>query len=74
MIIEVERKGSSYLKRYYNNDPLKMVLEGDGLQWTEERIKSAFNFGRGTEKDLFDHIELNRKYCLFYDTEKQCFI
>lgn len=73
MIIEVCKKGDPYLKQYYNNDPLAMVKAEDGLSWDAERIRSAFNFGHGTEKDLRRYIADNKRFCMFYDTEKGAF-
>jgi hypothetical protein len=73
MIIEVCKKNDPYLKKYYNNDPLAMVKAGDGLLWDNDRIRSAFNFGRGTEKDLYRYMNDNKMFCAFYDTEKRCF-
>ena len=73
MIIEVCKKGDPYLVKHYNNDPLAMVKAGDYLAWTPERIRSAFNFGSGTEKDLRRYIRDNKCFCAFYDTEKCAF-
>ena len=30
--------------------------------WDKDRIKGAFNFGNGTEKDLLQYAENNKKY------------
>ncbi len=30
--------------------------------WDKDRIKGAFNFGNGTEKDLRQYAENNKKY------------
>lgn len=73
VIIEVCKKGDPYLKQYYNNDPLAMVKAGDGLFWDAERIRSAFSFGHGTEKDLKRYMSDNKRFCMFYDTEKCAF-
>ena len=40
-------------------------VQGDYLEWTPERIKRAFNFGNGTEKDLERYIRLNKQFALF---------
>ena len=75
MIIEVCKRGNAYLRQYYHNNPIEMVKAGDGLQWTVERIKSAFKFGHGTTADLRRYIhDNNRVHCLFYDDEKGAFI
>lgn len=73
MIIEVCKKGDPYLKQHYNNDPLVMVKAGDGLFWDDKRIRSAFNFGHGTERDLQRYINDNKHFAAFYDTEKRAF-
>ena len=33
--------------------------------WNDERIKLAFNFGHGTEKDFLHYMLDNMKYCYF---------
>ena len=43
------------------------IKEGYGLEWTPERIKGAFNFGRGTEKDLKEWMERNKTLCYFIE-------
>lgn len=35
--------------------------------WTEERIKGAFSFGNGTEKDLRRYMNDNKQYCIFVE-------
>ena len=75
MIIEVCKRGDAYLRVFYHNNPLEMVQAMDGLQWTPERVKSAFNFGNGTIKDLQRYIrDNNHIHCLYYDLDKECFI
>ena len=74
MIIEVCKKNDPYLKQHYHNNPLEMVQAMDGLLWTPDRIKSAFSFGNGTEKDLREYMDNNRKFCAFYDIDKECFV
>ena len=40
--------------------------------WTPERIKAAFNFGNGTQKDLDRYMKDNQDHCIFKDlTEKE---
>lgn len=73
MIIEVCKKGDPYLVEHYNNNPLDMVKAGDGLIWDADRIRHAFNFGNGTEKDLHRYMTDNKRFCAFYDTEKRAF-
>lgn len=45
----------------------KVIENGFYIDWTPERIKNAFNFGNGTEKDLKKHIENNKCFCLFLE-------
>ena len=45
----------------------KVIENGCFIDWTPERIKSSFNFGNGTEKDLKKHMENNNCFCLFLE-------
>ena len=62
MIIEIDK---GYLNEFYNGDIIKAYQQGDYLEWTLERIKRAFNFGNGTEKDLERYIRLNKQFAIF---------
>ena len=62
MIIEIDK---GYLNEFYNGDIIKAYQQGDCLEWTPERIKRAFNFGNGTEKDLERYIRLNKQFAVF---------
>ena len=62
MIIEIDK---GYLNEFYNGDITKAYQRGDYLEWTPERIKRAFNFGNGTEKDLERYIRLNKQFAIF---------
>ena len=62
MIIEIDK---GYLNEFYNGDITKAYQQGDYLEWTPERIKRAFNFGNGTEKDLEKYIRLNKQFAVF---------
>lgn len=62
MILEI---GKSYVDRFYNGDLKKAVAERDGVEWTQERIKAAFNAGNGTESDLRRYMQANRQYSHF---------
>ncbi|WP_024854745.1 hypothetical protein [Mediterraneibacter gnavus] len=62
MILEI---GKSYLKKIYDGDLKECVKKKDGILWTPERIKNAFAFGNGTEKELKKYMENNRSYCYF---------
>lgn len=48
MIIEVSIQNKSY----YNGGILQAIKDGYFTEWTPERIKKAFNFGNGTQKDF----------------------
>lgn len=62
MIWEIDK---DYLKKVYNNDIEEAIKQGDGLFWTDERIKGAFRRGNGTYADLKRYMENNKKYCIF---------
>lgn len=62
MILEISK---DYLQKFYNSNLKEAIAEKDGVLWTSERIKKAFNFGNGTEKDLKKYIKTNEKYCIF---------
>lgn len=62
MILEI---GKSYVKKFYDGNLQECVQKRDGIDWTQERIKNAFNNGEGTEKDLKRYMENNKKYAYF---------
>ena len=62
MIIEI---GKSYLKENYGGDLQKAIASGDGIPWTQERIKRAFKFGNGTPDDLRQYMTDNAAYSYF---------
>lgn len=62
MFLEI---GKSYVKRFYNGDVSAAVKERDGILWTDERIKAAFNNGNGTKSDLKNHIQNNKAFAYF---------
>ena len=66
MVIEIDKR---FLKEDYNNNIKKCVVAGDFLEWTPEKIKSAFNFNNGTIKDLKRYMRDNKCYCLFLDSD-----
>lgn len=57
--------GKGYLRKEYNNNIKQALLNRDYLVWDKDRIKHAFNFGNGTEKDLKRYVKDNRQYCIF---------
>ncbi len=65
MILEI---GKNYVEKFYNGDLKKAVAEHDGVKWTNERIKKAFNFGNGTIEELKRYIQDNSKYAYFVTT------
>lgn len=64
MILEI---GKSYINKFYNGKLEEAVKNKDGILWTNERIKKAFNNGNGTKKFLKNYIENNKKYCYFVE-------
>ena len=64
MIIEIDK---GYLNEFYNGDIIKAYQQGDYLEWTAEKIKMAFKFGNGTEKDLERYIHLNKQFSIFIE-------
>lgn len=62
MIIEIYKP---YIK--LDGSIEKVIENGFFIEWTPERIKNAFNFGNGTEKDLKKHIQNNKNLCLFLE-------
>jgi hypothetical protein len=64
MILEI---GKSYVNVFYNGNLNEAVKNKDGILWTDERIKKAFNFGNGTKKHLENYINNNKKYCYFVE-------
>lgn len=70
-ILELDRKEA---REIYNNNYKKMISQNDGVLYDDERIKKAFNFGRGTINDLQRYINNNRQYCRYYDIEDKRYI
>lgn len=64
MILEIDR---AELREYYKGNIKRAIAEKGGLLWTPERIKHAFNFGNGTEKDLKRYMKDNNIYCIFVE-------
>lgn len=63
-----------HCKEIYGGSYEKMIEAKDGVLFTEEVVKSTFNFGNGTEKDLKKHIENNRCFCRYFDLDTGKFI
>lgn len=64
MILEI---GKSYIYKFYGGDIAAAVKEKDGILWTNENIKAAFNNGNGTIKNLKNYINNNKKYAFFVE-------
>ena len=62
MIIEIYKP---YIK--LDGSIEKVIENGFFIEWTPERIKNAFNFGNGTEKDFKKYIQNNKNLCLFLE-------
>ena len=43
----------------------KAIAAGAYNIWTPERVKLAFNFGRGTVKDFNRYMQDNKQFCYF---------
>ena len=64
MILET---GKSYISKFYGGDLNAAIKEKDGILWTNEKIKAAFNSGNGTIKELNEHIKNNKKFAYFVE-------
>lgn len=62
MILEI---GKTYIQRHYNGNLKAAVKAKDGILWTDERIKAAFNNNEGSVSNLKEHINNNRPYAHF---------
>jgi hypothetical protein len=62
MIREVNRK---YVKQF--GTAQKAIEEGYYIEWSSERIKNAFNGGKGTPNDLKRYMHDNKRICVFVD-------
>lgn len=62
MILEI---GKTYIQQYYNGNLKAAVNAKDGILWTDERIKAAFNNGNGSTSDLKRYISNNKQYAHF---------
>ena len=43
----------------------KAIAAGAYNIWTPERVKLAFNFGNGSEKDFNRYMQDNKQFCYF---------
>lgn len=43
----------------------KAISAGAYSKWDTERVKLAFNFGNGTEKDFLRYMQANKQFCHF---------
>ena len=60
MVIEVYRKNINQFGTVE-----KAIAEGYFTEWTENRIREAFNNGKGTERDLKRYMDNNSHLCRF---------
>lgn len=70
-ILELDKK---YCREYYNGKYQPMIDAEDGVIYDDERIRHAFAFGKGTEKDMQRYMNDNRKYARFFDLDRREFI
>ena len=61
-------------RKSYNGNFLKMIEAEQYVEFDDNRIRRAFNFGNGTEKDMNRFMRDNNKYCRFYDAEKSVYL
>ena len=64
MILEI---GKSYVNNVYSGNLKAAIKEKDGILYTDEIIKAAFNNGNGSRADLNRYILCNRKYAYFVE-------
>lgn len=64
MILEL---GKSFVNNVYSGDLKAAISDGAGILWTDEKIKAAFSFGAGTNKDLRRYMLRNKKYAYFVE-------
>ncbi|MBQ5902099.1 MAG: hypothetical protein IIW83_02490 [Clostridia bacterium] len=64
MYIEI---GKSAVDKFCNGNIKTAIKAGYFNEWTPERIKGAFNNGRGTEKDFARYMRDNKIYCYFVE-------
>lgn len=60
MIIEIYKP---WIKKHGSVDAC--IKKGWFTTWTPKRIKEAFNFGQGTEKDFERYQKDNAQYCIY---------
>lgn len=61
-------------RKSYNGNFLKMIEADQYMEFDDERIRRAFNFGNGTEKDMERFMEDNKCDFRFYDAENSRYI
>lgn len=61
-------------RKNYNGNFLKMIEAEQYVEFDDERIRRAFNFGHGIEKDMERFMEDNKYDFRFYDAEKLRYI
>lgn len=61
-------------RKSYNGNFLKMIEAEQYVEFDDERIRRAFNFWNGTEKDMERFMEDNKCDFRFYDAENSRYI
>ena len=64
----------AYCQNRFSGNFRKMIEAGEYVEFDDNRIRRAFNFGNGTEKDMNRFMRDNNKYCRFYDAEKSVYL
>lgn len=62
MYIEIYKKT---LNESFNGNIQKCIDDGYFFEWTANRIKNTFNFGKGTIRNLKEYMQNNKRYCIF---------
>lgn len=64
MYIEIDK---ALLKRMYNGDIQQAIKDHYYKEWTQKRIKGAFNRGNGITADLKRYIKDNEPFAVFME-------
>lgn len=64
MILEL---GKVFINNVYSGNIKAAINDKAGILWTDEKIKAAFNFGNGSEKDFKRYMNNNKKYAYFVE-------
>ena len=64
MVLEI---GKSYVFKFYGGNSAAAKKAKDGVLWTPEKIKAAFNNGNGTIEDFKRYMNDNKKTAWFLE-------